>query len=78
MAKDWGMAFNTSKCKVMHIGRQNPGFQYRMGDELLTSTELERDIGVLVINNLKPSEQYSKAANSKHGTGQNKLGIPFS
>ena len=63
-ADKWGMAFNTAKCKVMHLGRTNPGYQYQMGGEVLTTTEVERDIGVLVNKNMKPSEQCSKAARS--------------
>jgi len=61
-ADRWGMAFNTAKCKIMHLGRHNPRYQYKMGDQVLETTELERDIGVLVNNNLKPSEQCAKAA----------------
>jgi hypothetical protein len=29
-AKRWGMQFNVSKCKVMHMGTSNPGYQYQM------------------------------------------------
>ena len=61
-AAKWGMAFNTAKCKVMHIGRANPGYEYRMGGQPLAKTDLERDIGVLVNSNLKPSDQCNKAA----------------
>ena len=25
--KKWQMSFNTKKCKVMHVGRTNPGFK---------------------------------------------------
>ena len=61
-AARWGMAFNTAKCKIMHIGRSNPRYQYQMGSHSLAETDLERDIGVLVKNNLKPSDQCSKVA----------------
>ncbi len=27
----WGMSCNVSKCKVMHIGEQNPGYEKSMG-----------------------------------------------
>ena len=26
-AKDWGMEFNVDKCKIMHVGRNNPQFE---------------------------------------------------
>jgi len=31
----WLMSFNTSKCKVMHLGRSNPKFDYVMGCQTL-------------------------------------------
>jgi len=27
-AEKWGMSFNLSKCKIMHIGTHNPGYEY--------------------------------------------------
>jgi hypothetical protein len=61
-AAKWGMAFNAAKCKFMHVGRRNPRYEYKMGDHVLETTEVERDIGVLVNSNLNPSDQCSKAA----------------
>jgi hypothetical protein len=48
----WKMEFNIDKCVVMHIGKSNPRFNYLMVDPKsgsyinLTTTELERDLGV--------------------------------
>ena len=47
---DWSvrnkMTFNVSKCKVMHIGKKNIKYKYKiMGQELLETTE-EKDFGV--------------------------------
>jgi hypothetical protein len=61
-ANKWGMAFNTSKCKVMHCGRQNQQAAYTMDGQVLERTEEERDIGVLVASNMKPAAQCAKAA----------------
>ena len=69
-AETWGMAFNTKKCKVMHIGPKNPRHKYEMNGEELMVTEEERDIGVTVTSNLKPMAQCSKAAR----TAQSVLG----
>jgi ribonuclease P/MRP protein subunit RPP40 len=57
------MSFNLGKCKVMHVGTHNPAYEYFMrGGVRLEETEEERDIGVAVAKNLKPSAQCSKAA----------------
>jgi hypothetical protein len=61
-ADKWGMSFNLAKCKVMHVGTHNPGYEYFMRGVRLEETEEERDIGVAVTKNLKPSSQCSKAA----------------
>ena len=65
-ATDWGMAFNVAKCHVMHVGQNNPRHKYHMQGEALKTTEEERDIGVTVTVNLKPSRQCQKAAQTAH------------
>jgi hypothetical protein len=61
-ADSWGMAFNYSKCKVMHVGRKNPKYDYFMRGTKVSTTDEERDVGVLISSNLKPSAQCTKAA----------------
>jgi len=61
-AENWSMSFNLAKCKIMHVGLHNPGFDYYMNGTMISSTEEERDIGITVTKNLKPSAQCSKAA----------------
>jgi hypothetical protein len=61
-AAKWGMAFNTAKRQVMHIGRHNPRHPYTMGGHVLEVTSSERDIGVIVNSELKPGDQCAKAA----------------
>jgi ribonuclease P/MRP protein subunit RPP40 len=61
-ADRWGMAFNFEKCKIMHIGRHNPQFEYYMRGEKVSATEEECDIRVAITKNLKPAAQCSKAA----------------
>src|ERR1043165_1873829 len=61
-AEEWKMMFNTEKCSVMHMGRNNKKLQYGMGGIILRETEEERDLGVIVNNNTKPSRQCAEAA----------------
>ena len=51
-AKRWKMEFNVEKCKVMHLGHNNPRNSYRMGDTVLEATEEEKDLGVLIDDKL--------------------------
>ena len=41
------MKFNKCKCKVSHLGMNNPMHQYGLGAELLEGGSVEKDLGVL-------------------------------
>ena len=51
------MKFSKDKCKVLYLGKHNPGVQHRLGSAGLGSCSVERDLGVLVDNKLNMSEQ---------------------
>jgi hypothetical protein len=61
-AVKWKMEFNIKKCKVMHFGAANRRQQYTMDGHVLEETREERDIGVIVSNDLKPAAQCARAA----------------
>jgi hypothetical protein len=63
-AKLWGMSFNIEKCKIMHVGRNNPRYDYYMDGKKLKVVEEETDVGIVIQQNLKPAKQCQRAANT--------------
>src|SRR5437867_97671 len=54
------MLFNVDKCKVMHFSANNTKEPYSINNTVLNDVEEEKDLGVIVQNNLKVSQQCSK------------------
>jgi len=60
----WLLGFNGQKCKMMHLGRNNPCYEYTIpdGDNIikLETTECEKDLGVHVDPLLEFNEHIAK------------------
>ena len=41
----WQLPFNTGKCKVLHLGHNNPCYQYKMNGQKLQKVDDEKDNG---------------------------------
>src|SRR6266516_6935606 len=50
---DWAiknkMPFSVSKCKVMHLGKKNVKYEYRIMDQVIPITSEEKDLGVFFL-----------------------------
>ena len=60
---DGCMRFNVAKCKIMHVGRNNIRADYTMGGVKLQKVSEEKDLGVVISSDLKPSRQCQVAYN---------------
>ena len=61
-AEDWLMDFNVDKCKYMTFNNKHFDINLKMNGQVMSKTENERDLGIMISSNLKWSLQVSVAA----------------
>jgi ribonuclease P/MRP protein subunit RPP40 len=75
---DWQMSFNTDKCSVIHMGKNNKEAQYKMGGNEIKKSKKERDLGVIMDCTGKSSEQCVMAVKKANSVlGMIKRNIKF-
>ncbi|KAF2346802.1 Reverse transcriptase domain [Trinorchestia longiramus] len=57
----WQMSFNIDKCSVMHVDANNRHFQHTMNDITIEAVQQQRDLSVIVTENLKHGKQVEKS-----------------
>ena len=68
-ANNWLLNFNSNKCTVIRI-RESVKFAYSLGGKLLKQVDSQRDLGITITSDLKPSNHIHrivKTANQKIG-----------
>ena len=51
-SKDWLLKFHPEKCKCMTIGEDNKKFEYKLQNQMLQKVVEEKDIGVIIDDQL--------------------------
>ena len=61
-SSEWGMSFNSEKCKIMHIGTNNQKWDMSLQGKTLGEVKVEKYLGILICNDFKVAAQCAAAA----------------
>ena len=61
-SEKWLLSFNEDKCATMHIGLHNQKQDYILNNKAIKKSDCEKDLGVLVSNDLKPAKHVAAVA----------------
>ena len=62
-SEEWQLGFNEGKCKVLHLGSNNPKLDYDMNGVVLATDTSEKDLGVTIDGELKCHSHIANAVN---------------
>ena len=62
-SEEWQLGFNEGKCKVLHLGNNNPKLDYKMNGVSLATDTSEKDLGVTIDGKLKFHSHIVRAVN---------------
>ena len=73
-SKKWQLQFIVSKCKFLHQGRSIPNHTYQIGNQTIEQVTKERNLGVIIDNQMKSHQHVSLAANkAMHMIGKHSM-----
>ena len=58
-ADTWQLNFNVDKCSTLHFGYGNENNIYHIREQQITATESQKDLGVIISQNLRFSKHVS-------------------
>ena len=68
-SQTWKMEFNAKKCHVLEMGvsDKRPNWTYKIGNEVISKKREEKDLGVIVQDNLSPEKHISRIIGGAYG-----------